>query len=587
MTFAQQEPTTADEVLSKYMEAVGADRYASVTTFMERGENNGNLTSFGWGSISQRQSGGAEHGTYEFYFKSPNLRFSSSTTDQQRIIAIGGCNGKVGWYISPDMKRTEFKPKPGSAGQCEEGFKPPLRQLREPKVKIRLLGKKEIEGHMAWEIKADDPTSTASGTYYFDAETHLLLRHEKQGMKVTYSDYREAGGIRFPFTTITEFTNFKVVTTVRELKINAPIDDAQFAERQVKGRVIEVDPAASRHKDNATAAASTSPELSATPRSEISSLAPSSSSAGPTPAAAPPSAAAAPPNTASIVEVNFPNFTSCTMAEIQLVVPELKNLKPAADQEKLATLLDKVGAKTLDIARNTPNLISRETVTQPEDGGGATRHEYDYLILARIDGRMVNLDEFRVDLKSGYKFETDPDLKDESLTRESVERASRELAASEPGGTPASQGFATSWVHFYPPNQKLNTYRYLGEQKMDGQRTLVLTFAQNPANVRRPAMFHYHGKSVPMFLQGVAWVDPSDFRILRVRTDLLMPIPEVALHRVTADTRFALTRIAAVAKPLSLPREVTVESEMEGGAMRETHKYSEYRLFRAQSKIKY
>ncbi len=122
---------------------------------------------------------------------------------------------------------------------------------------------------------------------------------------------------------------------------------------------------------------------------------------------------------------------------------------------------------------------------------------------------------------------------------------------------------------------------------MDGHRTLVLTFAQNPANVRRPAMFLYHGKSVPMFLQGVAWVDPSDFRILRVRTDLLMPIPEVALHRVTADTRFGLTRIESVAKPLSLPREVTVESEMEGGAMRETHKYSEYRLFRAQSRIKY
>ncbi len=578
---------TAGEVLSKYMEAVGADHYASVTTFMERGENYGNLTSFGWGSIATRQSGEPEHGTYEFYFKSPNLRFSSSVTDQRRIIAIGGCNGKVGWYISPDMKRSEFKPKPGSAGGCEEGFTPPLRRLREPKVKIRLLGKKEIEGHPAWVIKADAPRWTASETYYFDAETHLLLRYEKQGMKVTYSDYREVGGIRFPFTTVTEFTNFKIVTTVRELKINAPIDDAQFAERQVKGRVIEVDPAASDNKGSATAVTSTPPELSATPRSEVSSVPLSSSSDGPTPAAAPPSGTATPPNTAGVVEVNFPNFTSCAIAEIQLVVPDLKSLKPAADQEKLRTLLDKVGAKTVEIARNTPNLISRETVTQPENGGTATHHDYDYLILARIEGRMVNLDEFRVDLKSGYKFETDPDPKDESQTRESVERASRELAASDSGGTPASQGFATSWVHFYPPNQKLNTYRYIGEQKMDGQRTLVLTFAQNPANVRRPAMFLYHGKYIPMFLQGVAWVDPSDFRILRVRTDLLMPIPEVALHRVTADTRFGLTRIESVAKPLSLPREVTVESEMEGGALRETHKYSEYRLFRAQSRIKY
>jgi hypothetical protein len=35
------------------------------------------------------------------------------------------------------------------------------------------------------------------------------------------------------------------------------------------------------------------------------------------------------------VEVNFPNFTSCTIAELQHIVSELKGLQPATDQEKL------------------------------------------------------------------------------------------------------------------------------------------------------------------------------------------------------------------------------------------------------------
>jgi hypothetical protein len=298
----------------------------------------------------------------------------------------------------------------------------------------------------------------------------------------------------------------------------------------------------------------------------------------------PPTTPAA-PNVASITEVNFPNFASCAIAELQQTIPELRGLIPAPDQEKLAALLDKVGAKTLDIARNTPNLISRETVTQSQQGVRETRHDYDYLILTRVEGNVVGLNEFRVDLKTGDKFQTDEAMKNEASTLAALERASRELGASQAGRPPASQGFATSWVHFYPLNRSQATFRYLGEQKMDGRRTLVLAFAQKPQSVLSPAMFLYQGKTAPMFLQGVAWVDASDFRIWRLRTDLLSPLPEVSLHRLTADIQFVPTRIKEVPSLLSLPREITVTSEVSGSTLRETHKYSEYRLFRTHSRV--
>ena len=85
-----------------------------------------------------------------------------------------------------------------------------------------------------------------------------------------------------------------------------------------------------------------SPNTPATPNAEISNIASPKIPAT--------------PHAASVTEVNFPNFTSCTIAELQLTVPELNGLKPARDQERLAALLDKVGDKTLDIARHTPNL---------------------------------------------------------------------------------------------------------------------------------------------------------------------------------------------------------------------------------------
>ena len=566
-----QEPTTADQVIARYMEAIGAERFSSITTFAERADLYGNLTNFWQGFRAPGQSQNKEHGTFEFYFKTPNLRFSSTLNEKNLVIALHGCDGKVSWYIDAYLKRSEFKPKLGSEYDCETGFEPMPSPLRQANVKMRLTKKKDVEGRMAWEIKVDDPKSQRSEIYYFDAETYFLLRFGMPGSSVTYSDYRDVGGIKLPFMTVREFTNSRLVTRVRELEINAPIDDARFSAPQPKGGVVAMNPVASPKKGDAEVSRLASPNTSATPNAEVSG------SASPkTPATR---------YAASVTEVNFPNFTSCPIAELQLTVPELNGLKPARDQEKLAALLDKVGDKTLDIARHTPNLISRETVTESQQGVAETRHDYDYLILTRIEGNVVDLNEFRVDLKTGDKFQTDEVMKSESSTRAELERASQELASSRSGRPPTSQGFATSWVDFYPLNRPQATFRYLGEQKMNGQRTLVLAFAQKPQSVLSPALFLSQGKIVPMFLQGVAWVNASDFRILRLRTDLLSPLPEVSLHRLTADIQFVPTRIEDVTSVLWLPRDVMVTSEVGGATLREDHLYSEYRLFRAQSRL--
>jgi hypothetical protein len=558
LTFAE-EPTTPDQVIAMYKEATGANRFSSITTFAERGDFYGDLT-----------SQDREHGTFEFYFKSPNFRFSSHLDAKKRVIALHGCDGRMAWYIDAHLKRTEVTPKPGSEFDCEKGFESTPSRLRDASAKMRLVRKKEVEGRIAWEISVDDRKSQGPTTYYFDAETYVLLRVEMLGSRVTYSDYRAVGGIKFPFKTTSESKTSRLETTVRELVINDPIEDARFAEPNVKDGAITLNSVGGLKADDAETANIGSPKATSTATDTLNIV---SSEISPTPKAA------------SVTEVNFPNFTLCTIAELQQTVPELKGLKPASDQLQLSALLDKVGAKTVEIARNTPNLISRETVTELQQGAAETRYDYDYLVLTRIEGNAVGLDEFRLDLKTGDKFQTDEALKNKSSMWAAVERASHELATSKSGRQPNSQGFAASWVHFYPLNRPRATFRYLGEQKMDGHRTLVLAFAQKPQSVVSPARFLYQGKTVPMFLQGVAWVNASDFRILRLRTDLLSPLPEVSLHRLTADIQFEPTRIEELSSLLSLPREVNVTSEVSGSTLREIHRYSEYRLFRARSRI--
>ena len=305
--FAQNEPTTADQVIARYVEAIGAERFSSITTFAERGDLYGNLTNFWQGSRSPGQSQNKQIGTYEFYFKAPNLRFSSTLTEKKVVIALHGCDGKVSWYIDAYLKRTDFKPKLGSEYDCEQGLEPMPSRLRQANVKMRLVKKKEVEGRMAWEIKVDGPKSQASEIFYFDAETYLLLRSGMMGSTITYSDYRDVGGMKLPFKVAHEFTNSSRVNVVRELKINAPIDDSRFAAPQPNGGVIAPNPAVSSKQEDAEVSKAAAPNVPVT-RAEISNMASPKITAT--------------PNEASLTEVNFPNFTSCTITELQQMVPD-------------------------------------------------------------------------------------------------------------------------------------------------------------------------------------------------------------------------------------------------------------------------
>ena len=304
----------------------------------------------------------------------------------------------------------------------------------------------------------------------------------------------------------------------------------------------------------------------------------------------PPSDNTAAPVAPTFPEIKIPNFTSCSITDIRGVVPELGHLKPVDDQSQLRALLDKIGDKTVDVARKTPNVISDEAVVS-DDGGARTQKKFSFLVVQHpLGSTAVVFDEYRVDAASGQKFQSE-DFEKEitsnagSAATSSLDLPSMNQAGQQPDAAPRSQGFVNDWLYFYPTNRKQSDFRYLGQQKMDGHQTLVVAFAQKPAMVRIPAMIGFQNKALPIYMQGVAWVDASDFRIVRLRTDLLSAPSGVPLRELTADIQFAQIAVAELASPLWLPRQVVVETNLAGMTHRETHTYSNYRLFRTRSKI--
>ena len=564
---ADQESITPEQIIEHYLHAIGKQQFSSITTFVERGETqvtitDPNISNLGRLSMPQPMWG---HQRYENYFKAPDLRFSSIIAENNQIIDIHGCDGKVAWYIDTSLERKEFTPKPGREYSCENGFRRSLPLDHDSHTKIRLLGQKTIQGRLAWEIKVEKVKPQFPETYFFDAETYLLLRYERREFSVTFSDYREISGIKAPFSVVREDAHVKVATTVREVQVNVPIDNARFVKPQPAHGSIALNPVLS-------------PPLDA-----IATVAPAATPAPPAPAA---QTAGAPVPPASSTQINYPNVTTCSMVELQNWITDLRRLKPAAEQTDLQPLLAKIGAKLLDTAHNTPNLISSEAVTNLSPGIADKHGEYDYLIVPRLGKGEIYLDEFRVDVRTGEKFQID----DANPSAPEGVQATPD-AIAHPGVTsknkwqPLSQGFASSWVYFFPRNHAQSTFRYLGEDKFSGRRTVVVAFAQRPQAVTTPGLFRYKGTSVPMYFQGVAWFDPSDFQILRLHTELLSPLPGVALERLSADIQFVPTQIQGVSSILFLPRDVEVVSVVSGGTLREHHSYSNYRLFRAQSRI--
>jgi hypothetical protein len=246
------------------------------------------------------------------------------------------------------------------------------------------------------------------------------------------------------------------------------------------------------------------------------------------------------------------------------------------NQEGLASLLGNLGQSCIDLLRHTPNLASHEEQITQQRGinrisEGAfvpltnairrERREFGYLLLFRDTADGTELREYRTD-KHG-----------------------RPIVNARSQGGQMTVGFASEWLRLLPGNQPELRFRYLGREEMDGHKTMVIAFAQVPGHVRYPAQFSFDRTLITALFQGIVWVDASDFRLVRMREDLLAPRPDLHLSEMTTTIRFAEVQIPKAPTALWLPKEVTIAWEYKGIAVEQRHLYSDFRLYEVHSKI--
>jgi hypothetical protein len=260
-----------------------------------------------------------------------------------------------------------------------------------------------------------------------------------------------------------------------------------------------------------------------------------------------------------------PSLADQPLTAVTTALPELAGLEPAFSQDPLSLILRRVGESVEQSLTNFTNTSSAERIRMER---------------LRRNGKVAESREenFR------YLFLVSPDQPDAGIREYRTNRRGAALAPTDPSGRfMITEGFASAALHFLPFYQAGSRFRYLGRQTVQGRATHVIAFAQRPETAELFESFQVNHSSTDVLVQGVAWVDAATGQIIRLRTDLLRPQPQIRLARQTTDVRYGEVHFLGVDSTMWLPMDVAVIVEWNGRLFRNEHHYSDFQVFEVET----
>ncbi len=253
--------------------------------------------------------------------------------------------------------------------------------------------------------------------------------------------------------------------------------------------------------------------------------------------------------------------TAASFDYLHYTARQLKGLVPAKDQSRLKPILAAVGENVAALFRNFQNTISVEQIRQEQlrrNGkiSASRSGKYRYLCLVPSHHSILGFTEYRQNVERGG-----------GLPR-GLDR-----------GYMLTSGFASAALVLHPAFQSQSKFRYLGRQVVDGHETYVIAFAQEPMKARLMGAFDFGNHRALIFEQGLAWVNTRNDEIVRLRTDLLKPLPEVRLREETTQIDYHDVRFKKLARAFPLPETVVVTVHWNGKRLRNVHRYSDFKLY--------
>ena len=238
------EPLGADEVIAKYIEAIGGRKVLGSIKSMR---TTGKVV----------MAGGMMEAPMTVEYKRPNKARIEFTF--QGMTAVQAFDGTTGWFIMPFAGKLD--PEKMSSDQVkiikeEADIDGPLVDYKKKGHQVELIGKDEEDGSEVYKLKV---TRKNGDTDYFflDAEYFLPIKRtgkrEMQGndveFAVSFGDYKEVGGLMLAYSieqTIGAMSGNTM--TLDKVEMNVELSDDRFAMPEVKKAVTTEETEAEANK---------------------------------------------------------------------------------------------------------------------------------------------------------------------------------------------------------------------------------------------------------------------------------------------------------------------------------------------------
>jgi hypothetical protein len=222
---------SADQVLDKYLQAIGgAANVARVTSFVATGK-----------SVGYHGFGGG--GVVEVSARAPDKRATHISFPEypDRGVSVRTYDGRTGWIATPlaVVRKYELAGSERDGARLDAVLSFPA-QIKQALTSLRVGPPSTIGEQDVTVVQGNGPNGTLA-TLYFDDASGLLVRIVRHGRspigrvptQVDYSDYRDVGGIKFPFRWTFAWMDGRDNFEFSDVKLNVAIDAATFGEPDV------------------------------------------------------------------------------------------------------------------------------------------------------------------------------------------------------------------------------------------------------------------------------------------------------------------------------------------------------------------
>jgi hypothetical protein len=223
---------SVDQVLNNYLQALGgAQRVAGITSLVATGK-----------SVGYRGFGGG--GVVEVYAQAPDKRATYIQFPEypDRGDSIRTYDGRTGWIATPlaVVRKYELGGSERDGARLDAQLLFPA-QIRQALTDLRVGPPTTIDDKDVQVVQGNGPNGTLA-TLYFDEKSGLLVRmvrHTRSPIgrvptQVDYSDYRDVGGVQFPFRWTFAWLDGRDDFEFGAVRMNVPIDAARFGQPNVK-----------------------------------------------------------------------------------------------------------------------------------------------------------------------------------------------------------------------------------------------------------------------------------------------------------------------------------------------------------------